>query len=287
MELTARQSELLDTAQRSAGRAVLEFLPRSPTPAVLLELGWATWSSLHRVEMARLLARVSCSDNEITQIIVDGMSRSSNTWIHVAAEEVAPWINEDALTSKAQWTSSIQQMKHAVVEAEFDRMRLEAQTHHNLRSYQPTWWVQTGEVGYNRTLLKCGLSQATSKAIGRLLVGGQGLRGGDPEDVPQATPWMCCLNCLRGGIKTPETLRHIAFECSAYDECRKGIAKIIHENGGGIFSICRNNWSWTEIRKITRFFYEVLRIRDKQWAVPIKSAVEKLIQEEVDSLWQE
>ena len=107
------------------------------------------------------------------------MGRNENTWAHTAAQDIAPWIDGKALTSSAQWYNSIQLMKAEFVEADFDRLRLEAQSHHNLHFYLPTWWLQTGSAGYNRTLLKGGISQSASKIVGRLIVGGQGLRGGD------------------------------------------------------------------------------------------------------------
>ena len=285
MELTDHQREQLDTAQRQAGRAVLGFLQRSPTPAVLLELGWVPWGTMQRVEMTRLMARIACSEHRITQAIADAQSQINGTWLQATAEEIAPWTDDSHLADKAQWKKWIRLMKEELTAAEHDRVRLDARTHHNLRSYQPAWWMQTGEVGYNRTFQKCGLRQAVINEIYRLLIGGQGLRGGDPEEVEEPTNLTCCLHCLRDGVKTPETLRHFALECAANEESRKGIAKILHKDAAGIFLICRNKWSWAEIRQITRFFNEVLRIRNKPWRTLEFRTREARIQEEVDSLW--
>ena len=193
MQLTDKQITSLDTVQRAAGRAILEFLPRSPTPAVLLELGWAAWSSLHRVEMARLLDRVTCSPNDITRALMEQMSNSVDTWAHKAAEDIEPWMSDAQLDIKSEWDTPIQQMKESLIEAHFDQLRIDGQAHHNLDSYVSVWWLKTGQYGYNRTLMNCGLCDRAVKAVGRLLVAGQGLRGGDPAHNNEATKITCCM----------------------------------------------------------------------------------------------
>jgi hypothetical protein len=215
------------------------------------------------------------------------MGRNGNTWAHTAAQDIAPWMDGKTLTSSAQWHNSIQLMKAELVEADFDRLRLEAQTHHNLKSYMPTWWLQTGCAGYNRTLLKCGLSQSAAKLVGRLIVGGQGIRGGDPEDENLVTPYSCCHFCLEQGLKTNDTLRHVTFVCPAYAESRMSIARIIHQNPNQLFIICRKYWSWAEIRQITKFFHEVVQRRAKPWGTADPRIVNTLIQDEVNTWWSE
>ena len=148
------------------------------------------------------------------------MGGMTNTWARDAAREVAPWMTGGSFTRKNEWDNAITQMKEALNESDFERLRHEALRYHNLQSYHLAWWVQTGRPGYNRTLLKCGISQAAAKLVGRLLVGGQGLRAGDPADALVATRTSCCLHCLRLGHRTAETLRYVTLECEAYEGCR-------------------------------------------------------------------
>ena len=261
MQLTDKQITSLDTVQRAAGRAILEFLPRSPTPAVLLELGWAAWSSLHRVEMARLLARVTCSPNDITRALMEQMSNSVDTWAHKAAEDIEPWMSDAQLDIKSEWDTPIQQMKESLIEAHFDQLRIDGQAHHNLDSYVSVWWLKTGQHGYNRTLMNCGLCDRAVKAVGRLMVGGQGLIGGDPAHDNEATQITCCMPCLRCGHKRVESLQHVTFHCLAYASCRRNIARLIHRQPNDIFLLCRDVWKLPEIRQIACFFHEILKVR--------------------------
>jgi hypothetical protein len=233
--------------------------------------------------MVSLLTRVSCSTNVVTQVLVELMGSSSNTWAHEAAEEIAPWMAEAQLSRKSDWVKSIQRRKSAMIEADLDRLRSDVQTHHNLRSYEPVWWTKTGQPGYNRTLLNCGLSHGATKIVGRLLVGGQGLRGGDPADEVEATRTSCCLPCLEKGRKIAETLRHVTFDCPAYGGCRRGIARQIHVNPGDVFILCRNVWRWAEIRQIAKFFQELMNARGHEWGTPTPEG--SAIQEEVDEIW--
>ena len=106
---------------------------------VVRELGWTAWSTSYRVDKARLLSTVACSTNDITQIAVDQMGGMTNTWAHDAAREVAPWMTSGSLIRKNEWDNAITQMKEALIESDFERLRHETLRHHNLWSYQPAW----------------------------------------------------------------------------------------------------------------------------------------------------
>ena len=50
-----------------------------------------------------------------------------------------------------------------------------------------------------------------------MLVGGQGVRGGDPVETPEVTKDNCCPFYLRSGFRYVETLRHTIFDCADAD----------------------------------------------------------------------
>ena len=275
MRLSQRQIDALVTCQRKAGRAILNFVPRSPTPAVFLELGWSSWRVAYTLQAARLLSRVVQSKNEISQCIVEASSAHTNTWAHAASDHVAHLMPDPNHADNKDWICAL---KEALIEQDTNDLLQEARTHHNLGSYQPTWWVQSGKPGINSTLYHCGL-KGMVEPVRRLIIGGQGLRGGDPEDMPAVNQSNCCPACLENGDKVVESLQHVTFHCPTYHGSRMAVAHLLNVRSTiETFTLCRNLWTWSEIRALSRHFANVLRRRDELYA----SGAQAL----VDALWK-
>ena len=113
------------------------------------------------------------------------------------------------------------------------------------------------------------------------------MRGGDPADALVATRTSCCLHCLRLGHRTAETLRHVTLECEAYEGCRKPVAKIIHENTGDMFTLCRDIWPWAELRKLAKLFHEIITVRDHGRSAHGPRHAHLHVQAEVDAIWDD
>jgi hypothetical protein len=185
---------------------------------------------------------------------------------------------------KKEWGNAIFQLKEAISTNDTERLLQEAQLHHNLRSYWPAWWIQTGSPGVNRTLHNNKTNGDIAKKVGRILVGGQGLRCGDPTDEPEVSKETCCVPCLREGRKCTETLRHVALECETYLACRKPIINMIRDSPADIFTLCRKRWSWAQLRALTRFYTDIIFKRDRLME-GITNRADAI--DEAERLWEE
>ena len=81
--LTNTDIATLDRSQRRAGRMMLQFSRRCPSPCVLMELGWRRFSSEVVGEQARLLSRLlaspNCSERRAQRFLDSGRSRWDQT----------------------------------------------------------------------------------------------------------------------------------------------------------------------------------------------------------------
>jgi hypothetical protein len=114
----------------------------------------------------------------------------------------------------------------------------------SLMSYKPCWHIQTGSTGVNLTIHNKKYDVNKSKAVHRLLVGGQGLRGGDPIETPVATAGTCCVHCLREGRAVVETLQHVTFQCNAYNMIRHSVQNLLQDHCRDASLLCRDRWTW-------------------------------------------
>ena len=90
--------------------------------------------------------------------------------------------------------------------------------------------------------------------VTRLIVGGQGLRAGDPRITPEATAENCCIFCLENGRAVPETLGRLICNCPAVSHLRfdQQLAEVLPKLEPG-FSIHRSAWSWSQMRAMLIF----------------------------------
>ena len=95
-------------------------------------------------------------------------------------------------------------------------------------------------------------------------------------DIPPVDAQNCCLQCLRTGIKTVETLRHMVFDCNFYNGSRAYVTAEL-ARGDDVFELHRGKWSWSELRRILRFMSELARSRFADRAAETQA--------DVDSIW--
>ena len=222
-----------------------------------------------------MLFRVSRSNNAVTQALIARECNLTDSWVIEATEIIAPWCPGRMPDSKAEWTNRIAAMQAELEVTDNERLMRDTETHHNLRSYLA---VHTG-VNHSRRL-----RADTARGIHRLIVGGQGLRGGDPTDVTAATWENCCVYCLRQGRHIVETLRHVALECEAYRLCRLPISELLSKAPTEIFALNRDFWTWRELSGLTRFFEDRLLARRSEWGLHVGKA-RKRMQAEALQRW--
>jgi hypothetical protein len=153
-------------------------------------------------------------------------------------------------------------MIESKAEEVFRELLLDAEHHHNLRSYTPAWNQQAGLPGINLTLHNNRVPVLKAQRIGRLLVGGQCLNGGDPAEPPDVAEANACPFCADGGAMVVETLRHAIFECYAYNGYRRHVSALLSSRPNDITTLCRGEWSWKELRALINFFGEVAHKRE-------------------------
>jgi hypothetical protein len=283
MAFTKTQAAAVDRCQREAGRRILGFASRSPTPATLLELGWCSWSSECKLEMVRLLSRVATSPNTFIQALIVEASQEGNSWMHKAAANVEHLIDDVCALSKNGWADVGSQLKRSLAEADAMKHMRQAEAHHNLRTYRTLWAVRGEQPGPNLTLHNKKIDPFLARSVNRLIVGGQGLRGGDPTAEPEPTMDSCCLYCLRQGLKRVESLWHVAFCCEAYARCRQQVSHLIDERPSQIFILSRCHWSWTQLKSIIRFLQGIISERARitgTW-----ERTDRHVDDEIARLW--
>ena len=159
-------------------------------------------------------------------------------------------------SSKSQWERVYKDWLADAVCVQTQQRVFECEDHLSLTNYQPARLTCTGVWGVNHWLHNRRVGLNAARAVSRLVVGGQGLRGGD---VTASTPVLvtnCCVWCLQRGVKAVESLHHVAFECPEYDELRQEhvVRGIVASRDVGIFLLHRGRWSGVELRALCRFW---------------------------------
>jgi hypothetical protein len=205
--------------------------------------------------------------------------------VNTAASKVAHLIEDAGMLEKREWDVVIDRYRELVVEGDMKKLLRHAETHHNLRTYQPIWWLRGETPGPNRTLHNNKLDASAAKSIHRLIVGGQGLLGGDPAVEGEPTRDTCCLYCLRQGQKQVESLWHVAFTCEAYSRCRRQISEIIGDHPRKIFILSRSQWQWSQLRVILRFLQDL--INERASTLGTRARLDCNVSDEIERLWAE
>ena len=144
-------------------------------------------------------------------------------------------------------------------------MKQQAEQHSQLGLYVPAKWLHDGILAVNSFLHDKSIPMQQALSAGRLLVGGQGLRAGDPKRVPVVTADNACVACLAAGNRVPETLKHVLFDCPTFGHLRRqeDISALLPDLRDGI-CLHRNVWQWRQLRCIIRFLDAVGTERARQ-----------------------
>jgi hypothetical protein len=100
---------ILDGVQRKIGRMLLGFGPRSPSPAVIIELGWVSWSSLMFGERVRLCQRLLSSKCSYTEWIVKASAGVGESWLQEFGQSCSVWCEGSII-----YSSNCQRMEKGV-----------------------------------------------------------------------------------------------------------------------------------------------------------------------------
>jgi hypothetical protein len=255
--------QILDRAQRQAGRMLLGFRRSVPGPAVLGELGWCTLSMELGYERASFLGRVCGDANQYVKAIISSSSLSTSSWISTTVRLCRPWCGETTPDQASSWKKLVRASRREAFKNEASILAQQCLIHHALASHKTPVWSFEGMWAANKFLYNKEMNPSESRSIARLIVGGQDLRGGDPRFLTPPSRLNCCVLCLQNGVCTAETVHHVCFECPAYDAIRgiRCISAHLVARNGDIFCLHRGAWSWRELKALKCFFLQITRKR--------------------------
>ena len=274
---------LLDRIQRKAARMLLGFSRRSPTPAVLLELGWSPWSARLPCERLRLYGRLAVRNNNLVQVVLRALQECDSPWLADVLVHKLRLQHSPTPCESVSWSKGIKQLLRSHANVAFHELRVSCKTHHNLAHYP----MLPGMPCINRMLHDKKIPVDDAKFISRFICGGQGLRGGDPVQPPEVSAENCCVSCLRNGRLAVETLYHVLAECPAYTSARLALYRHVNTSTD-VVSLCtfsRDRWSWQQLKIIRRFFLDII-FYQKQSLKDIKQG-RKNTQEIITRIWNE
>ena len=163
----------------------------------------------------------------------------------------------------------------------------ECSAHSRLAHYQPAKWCVEGLWRPNPFLYNKKVPAEEARVVSRLLVGGQGLRGGDSWPYEPVTADNCCVFCLVRGSRAVESLVHVVFDCQTYAAARQrhGFAGLLEAGGAGIFTLHRDRWSWGQLRSIRRGLCDIWAMRARAAGVR-QARLTKRLDQQAHELWQ-
>jgi hypothetical protein len=230
---------------------LLGFGKSSPKPAVIVELGWSLWSSLYKIERARLLKRLLASKNLVTQALLEASQTDDDSWVSQVANDIRLQHPTGVPRDQAGWNDLFSHWAKDVRAADAETAWEECQSHPLLVNYAPCPWTSRGESAINTFTHR--LPPGEARIISRILCGGQGLRGGDVCAGRRVTVRTACILCLNRGQRRRESLLHFIYECHAYNDLRGGVTGALLAAGDKVPSFHRDVLSSKQLRCLRRF----------------------------------
>ena len=248
-------------------------------------MGWFEWSRSLVGERFGLCQRLVSSPCEYTQWLVRASTWVPESWLARCARAGSPWCDGRAPTGPLEWRKLRQKWVKDTANIQAEAVWAACQTHTSLCCYQPAKWLCDGQWGINRLLHNSNFPADAARAVSRLLVGGQGLRGGDVSDATVASVHNCCVWCLERGLRVVESLYHVAYVCPEYERARDraGVRLVLGRAGVELFLIHRTRWSWRELKSIRHFLVDILAQRDA--AIGGRRCRARKLQEIAETLW--
>ena len=241
-EPTRTDTQTLDRAQRQAGRRILGFRRSVPGPAILADLGWNTFSTDLTFERAAFLGRVCTIANSYMQAILEASSLQQSSWVALTVLKMQPWCGQATPEDATEWKRIVRSCKRDAQQIESHSLGRQCQLSGALASYSIPRWRCEKLWMVNNFMHNKDVKPRLSRQLSRLLTAGQDLRGGDPVGAAVPNVSNCCIPCLENGIKCPETLQHVCFECPAYTDLRsiEGVQEFINDHCLDIFCLHRH-----------------------------------------------
>ena len=137
----------------------MEFGSRSPTPAVLTELGWTRWSTLYKVEITRVLSRIMLDHNTIIPKLLEKTESAGSSWTAKAVGIIEPWCSTHEPTTEKEWRSLLDTMIADLRSIDTAKLVHDAGEYENVSNYKPVKWMSDGSLGVNLTYHQCKLSR--------------------------------------------------------------------------------------------------------------------------------
>ena len=225
----------LDRIQRVAGRLLLGYASRCPTPVIVAELGWTRWSVALVGERVGLLRRVLTTKSQYCTGILEASSLLDSSWVHMVAAEVRPWCEDGLPQSASGWTKLRRGCIAEARRCDCEEIYVECLQHQRLRHYRPVCWEVDGSWRPNPSLHNKRVPAQEARVVGRWLAGGQESRAGDVDEGACATPRNCCIPCLTSGHKVVDTLHHALLACP-----HTAVARAEAAEKGVVLTSCRD-----------------------------------------------
>ena len=254
----------IDRSQRKAARMLAGFSSRSPTPGVLLEVGWTTWSLLIEDQVCRLFGRLMLRKNVLVEAVLHCASTCETRWI-LQAQNI---FKRFALTffprCKPLWIKLASDIRAENAAICFEDLCESAKEHTRLAHF-----LVPARARINRLLHDKAVPAYEARIVARALCGGQGFRAGDPRDTPSPSELNCCIFCLSQGVRVAETLEHVVLSCGGYDELRSSLHLRLGRSPS-LFELTahsRDVWSFSELKSVRRFFVDIDHARSRHHRV--------------------
>jgi hypothetical protein len=256
-----------------------------PTPS--LEIGWPLISTWLQDLRFRLLSRLLSSDNYLVAEVLEASLQDADSWTGLTVAEARAFAPSGLPKSSSEWKSWLKEVFKAAAAADMESLLSDCSAHPQLHHYKPALPLLEGRLGVNTAIHGAFVPCDNSRDIGRLLCGGQGLRGMDPVATSPVTARTACLYCLAQGQRQKETLLHFVFSCPLGADIRaQREVAACWATGPAIFELHRDIWSWRKIHTIRNALSAMLVAR-AEWLSGAGLSTSSRVRHRLADMWMQ